>query len=55
MPRRRQRQTSVIGVLFRLVLVLVVIGGIGLVGYAYVGDLTPPQSTVEQVVPIDAD
>jgi len=55
MPRRRQRQTSVLGVLFRLVLVLVVLGGIGLVGYAYVGDLTPPQGMVERVVPIDAE
>jgi hypothetical protein len=42
-------------ILFRLVLFLVVIGALGLVGYAYLGDLSPNQSDVSEPVNLNAD
>lgn len=39
----------------RALLALVVIGGIGLAGYAYLGDLNPVQNRVEQPVKLNAD
>lgn len=42
-------------VLFKLTLVLVVFGGIGLVGYAYLGDLSPEQTDVVEPVTLNAD
>ncbi|MFM2391953.1 MAG: hypothetical protein RLZZ437_3508 [Pseudomonadota bacterium] len=41
--------------LIKLLLVLVVLGFMGLIGYAYLGDLSPVQSDVTQPVTIDAD
>jgi len=41
--------------IFKLLLFLLVLGGIGLVGYAYVGDLTPEQQDVTIPVILDAD
>lgn len=41
--------------LIKLVLVLVVLGFIGLSGYAYLGDLSPVQRDVTQPVTLDAD
>ncbi len=41
--------------LFRLILLLILVGGIGLVGYAYLGDLAPDQSDVSQPVMLNAD
>jgi hypothetical protein len=41
--------------LIKLVLVLLVIGFIGLSGYAYLGDLSPTQRDVTQPVTLDAD
>lgn len=41
--------------LFRLILVVVVIAGVGLVGYAYLGDLSPSQTDVRQPVTLNAD
>jgi hypothetical protein len=43
------------GKLFMLVLVLLVLGFAGLVGYAYLGDFAPAQATVTQPVTLDAD
>jgi hypothetical protein len=43
------------GRLVKLVLMLVVLGLIGLSGYAYLGDLSPAQSTITQPVNLDAN
>lgn len=42
-----------IGKLFKLLVVLAVLGGIGLIGYAYLGDLDPEQQRVTE--PIDLE
>ncbi len=39
--------------IFKLILILIVLGGIGLVGYAYLGDLTPEQEDVTEPVILD--
>ena len=39
--------------IFKLLLFLLVLGGIGLVGYAYLGDLTPEPTDVTQPVILD--
>ncbi|WP_267138228.1 hypothetical protein [Anianabacter salinae] len=41
--------------LFRLILIALLFGGIGLVGYAYLGDLSPDQSDVTTPVILNAD
>ncbi len=43
------------GILFKFLAVLVILGGLGLVGYAYLGDLTPEQSDVTTPVQLNAD
>ncbi len=40
-------------IVFKLILILLVLGGIGLVGYAYLGDLSPEQNDVVQPVTLD--
>ena len=40
--------------LLKLVVVLGVLAFVGLVGYAYLGDLTPPVQEIRQPVAIDA-
>ena len=42
-------------ILLRLVLFLVVIAALGLVGYAYLGDIDPDQTDVSEPVNLDAD
>jgi hypothetical protein len=42
-------------IFLKLVLFLVVAGGVALVGYAYLGDLTPTQSDVSEPVDLNAD
>lgn len=39
----------------KILAVLVVLGGIGLTGYAYLGDLTPDVTDVTAPVTLDAD
>ncbi|WP_163887124.1 hypothetical protein [Aliiruegeria sabulilitoris] len=41
--------------LIKLLFFLVVIAGIGLVGYAYIADLTPTQQRVSEPVTLDVD
>ncbi len=41
--------------LLKLLLYLVVLGAIGLVGYAYLADLTPTQTRVSDPVTLDVD
>ena len=40
-------------IVLKLILILLVLGGIGLVGYAYLGDLSPEQNDVVQPVTLD--
>ncbi len=41
--------------IIRIVLFLVVVGFLALVGYAYLGDLSPQQSLISAPVTLDAD
>jgi hypothetical protein len=41
--------------LFKLLAVLVLLGALGLVGYAYLGDLSPDQTDVSEPVNLNAD
>lgn len=41
--------------IYRLILILVVLGGIGIVGYAYFGDLSPEMRDIRQPVTLDVD
>lgn len=50
----RERQCSM-GRIFKALLVLVVLGFIGLIGYAYLADLRPPQAEVKLPVTLNAD
>lgn len=43
------------GILLKLITVLVILGAIGLVGFAYLGDLTPEQTEVTAPVTLNAD
>ena len=43
------------GRLIKLVFLLVILGFIGLVGFAYLGDLSPQQVEVTQPVTLDVD
>jgi len=43
------------GRIIMAILMLAVLGFIGLVGYAYLGDMTPPQSPVTQPVMLNVD
>ncbi len=41
--------------ILKLLLVLVALGGIGLIGYAYVADLDPDQVLVSEPVTLDVE
>jgi len=41
--------------ILKFIVILVILGGIGLVGYAYLGDLTPQQSDVVAPVMLDGN
>ncbi len=43
------------GILFKLIAFLLIVGAAGLVGYAYLGDLSPEQSDVTAPVTLNAD
>ncbi len=43
------------GRLLKLLLILIVLGFLALVGFAYLGDLRPDQESVEQPVTLDVD
>lgn len=42
------------GIILKFITVLVILGAIGLVGYAYLGDLSPDQTDVTAPVMLDA-
>jgi hypothetical protein len=44
-----------LGRIFKLVFILVLLGAVGLVGYAYVADLSPAQEQVTVPVTLNAD
>lgn len=44
-----------LGRIFKLVFVLVILGAVGLVGYAYLADLSPDQKQVTVPVTLNAD
>jgi len=50
-PERQERMVR----LFKLILVLAVLGFVALVGYAYLGDLSPTSEDVSEPVTLDAD
>ena len=41
--------------ILKFIVILLILGGIGLVGYAYLGDLTPTQTDVVAPVMLDAN
>ncbi len=43
------------GRILKAVVALAVLGFIGLTGYAYLGDMTPPQAPVTQPVTLNVD
>lgn len=43
------------GTLFKLIFILLLVGAVGLVGYAYFGDLSPPSEDVRTPVTLDVD
>jgi len=43
------------GILLKLIAMLVILGGLGLVGYAYLGDLSPKQTDVTTPVQLNAN
>lgn len=53
MVRRRREGIGFVGLLVRLVLVLAILAGIGIVAYALVGDLSPEQVRIERAVDLD--
>lgn len=54
MWQKRQKERTVMGRLLKFLFFLIVLGGIGLVGYAYLGDLSPEQEEINQPVELDA-
>lgn len=54
-PTIRNGGAAMLWRLIKLVFVLVVLGFIGLVSYAYLGDLSPVQRDITQPVTLDAD
>ncbi len=51
----KKGQRAVIGRIFKLVVVLVILGFAGLTGYAYLADLSPKQEQVTVPVTLNAD
>jgi ABC-type dipeptide/oligopeptide/nickel transport system permease subunit len=51
----KQEGWAGMGRIFKAVLALAVLGFIGLGAYAYLGDMTPPQTQVTQPVMLNAD
>lgn len=43
------------GRLFKLLIFILVLGGLGLVGYAYLGDLSPEQTEQSEPIELNAE
>ena len=50
-----ERAGAMLGVLFRLLILLILVGGVGLVGYAYFGDLEPGQTRVSAPITLELE
>ena len=50
-----QKGNAMIGRIFKVLLFLIVIGFIGLVGFAYLGDLSPTQSESREPIVLEVD
>jgi hypothetical protein len=53
--RQKTRKGFHMGRIIKAVLLLVILGFLGLAGYAYLGDLTPVQGEVKKPVVLNAD
>lgn len=51
----RQKGKTMIGRIFKFLLFLLVVGFIGLTGFAYLGDLSPDQTERREPVTVDVD
>jgi hypothetical protein len=54
-PPGRSRKGFAMGRIIKALVVLVILGFIGLTGYAYLGDLSPVQGEVKKPVVLNAD
>lgn len=54
-PGKTSRKGNRMGRIIKALVVLVILGFIGLTGYAYLGDLTPSQGEVKKPVVLNAD
>ncbi|MFO1202949.1 MAG: hypothetical protein U1E58_09980 [Tabrizicola sp.] len=54
-PGTTSRKGKRMGRIIKALVVLVILGFIGLTGYAYLGDLTPKQGEVKKPVVLNAD
>ena len=52
-PEQRQKGNAM-GRLFKFILILIVLGALALVGFAYFTDLSPDQTPVSEPVQLDA-
>lgn len=50
---RERRQTALRKFLFRLLAIIIFLGVLGFIGFAYVGDLSPERSEQSVTVPLD--
>ena len=50
-----EKGDAMLGRVFKVLLFLLVLGGIGLVGYAYLGDLSPTQIEKREPITLNVD
>ncbi len=53
--KTRPKGSNPMGIFLKLIGILLILGIIGLIGFAYLGDLTPDQKDVRQPVQLNAD
>jgi len=53
MPSSKVNRGTTMGHIFRGILYLVILGGIGLIGFAYLGDLTPEREEIRVPVTLN--
>lgn len=52
---KRQKGRAMLGRIFKVLLFLLVLGFIGLTGFAYLGDLSPDQSDIREPVTLNVE
>jgi hypothetical protein len=55
LTEQKKKAEAGMGRLLKVLVVLAVFGLIGLAGYAYLGDMTPPQTPVTRPVTLNVD